>query len=89
MSAILDDSKFKIARHLLADLDSMGDGGYLIQKRIITNLCRFRKLPDENVPDRSAGLNALRNLKHLALDPKLIVIKKKKQVNLVYKKREK
>lgn len=72
-----DDSKFKIARHLLADLDSMGDGGYLIQKRIITNLCRFRKLPDENVPDRSAGLNALRNLKHLALDQKLIVIKKK------------
>ena len=71
-----DESKFKIARHILSDLDSMGDDGYLIQKRITTNLCKFRKLPDENVPDRTAGLDALHGLKRLALDQKLIVQKK-------------
>ncbi|NIM05158.1 MAG: restriction endonuclease, partial [Armatimonadetes bacterium] len=68
-----EESKFKIARHILGELDSMGDEGYRIQRRIITNLCNLRKLPDENAPDRNAAVAALQKLKQLALDQKLVV----------------
>ncbi len=70
-----EESKYKIARHLLSELDSKGSEGYQIQRRILTELCKFRKLPDENAPDRDAGLSALRALKQLALDRKLVVRK--------------
>jgi hypothetical protein len=68
-----EESKFKIARHILGELDTQGESGYLIQRRIVTELCRLRKLPDENVPDKDAGLQALRWLKQLAIDQKLFV----------------
>ena len=70
-----EDSKYKIARHLLSELDSKEEEGYQIQRRILTELCKFRKLPDENAPNPDAGLNALRTLKQLALDQKLVVRK--------------
>jgi hypothetical protein len=54
----------------LADLDTLGDEGYLIQRRIVTNLCGLRRLPDETVPDRDAGLQAIKWLKQLAVDQK-------------------
>jgi hypothetical protein len=44
-----DESKYKITRHLLSDLDSIGEEGYLIQKRILTNLCNLRSLPDAEI----------------------------------------
>ena len=69
-----DESKYKIARHLLSELDSLGDKGHTIQRRILTELSKLRNLPDENAPDRDAGLNALRKLKQLAVDHKLIVL---------------
>jgi hypothetical protein len=68
-----EESKFKIARHILAELDGMGDEGFLVQRRIVTELCKLRKVPDENVPDREAALQALRWLKQLAVDQKLYV----------------
>ena len=74
-----DESKYKIARHLLSDLDSIGEEGYLIQKRILTNLWNLRSLPDDNVPNRNAGLDALRKIKPLALDQKLIVKKERSE----------
>ncbi len=61
------EAKFKIARKLLADLEGMGDDGYILQRRLLTELCRLRNLPDLEVPDRDAGLNALRRLKEAAL----------------------
>ena len=70
-----EESKFKIARHLLAELDSMGDDGYLVQRRIVTELCKLRKLPDDNVPDRDAGLQALRRLKELGVAYNFVVKK--------------
>ena len=70
-----EDSKYKIARHLLSELDARAEEGYQIQRRILTELCKFRKLPDANAPDRDAGLNSLRALKQLALDQKLVVRK--------------
>src|SRR5712692_108612 len=72
-----DESKFKIARHVLAELDSMADEGFLIQRRIVTELCKLRKVPDENVPDRDAALQALRYLKELGLAHKFVALKEK------------
>ena len=66
------ESKFKIARQLLGDLETMGEEGFLLQKRLLTELCKLRALPDDQVPDRDAGLNALRKLKRLAQEHSLI-----------------
>lgn len=72
-----DESKYKIARHVLGDLDRLDDEGYGIQRRIVTNLCKLRKVPDDNVPDRDAALSALRWLKERALDHKLVALQAK------------
>jgi len=72
-----DESKYEIARHLLSELDAIGDEGYQIQRRIVTELAKLRKVPDDNVPDREAALNALRWLKELALNHKMIALKSK------------
>lgn len=60
------EPKFKIARQLLADLERSGDDGYLLQRRLLTELCKLRDVPDREVPDRDAGLKALRQLKEAA-----------------------
>jgi hypothetical protein len=70
-----DDKKFKIARHILGELDQLEDEGYLIQRRIVTEMCKLRKVPDDNVPDMDAAMHALRSLKELALAHKLIALK--------------
>lgn len=44
----------------------MGDEGLLLQRRLLTELCKLRDLPDKEVPDRDAGLDALRALKAAA-----------------------
>ncbi len=67
-----DQAKFVWARRLLTELGQT-EHGQLVQRRILTELCKLRNLPDENVPDRDAGLAALRQLKHLALAQKLCV----------------
>lgn len=67
------EAKFTIARRLLGDLESMGDEGLLLQRRLVTELCRLRNLPDNEVPDKDAGLHALRNLKKAAHDNHLLV----------------
>lgn len=56
-------SKYKITRHVLGDLDRMGDEGLVIQRRIATELARMRRLPDDSVPDRDAAINTLREFK--------------------------
>lgn len=68
-----EESKYKIARHILSELAAIGDEGFVIQRRIVTELCKLRQVPDENVPDRDAALNALRYLKELGVAQKLIV----------------
>jgi hypothetical protein len=66
-----EESKFKIARHLLAELDAMGNEGFVVQRRIVTELCKLRRVPDDNVPDRDGAISALRYLKELAVAQKL------------------
>jgi len=68
-----DESKFKIARHVLSDLDTMGEEGWDLQRRIITELCALRTVPDSSVTSREDALAALRSLKELALANKLAV----------------
>lgn len=64
--------KFVWARSLLNDLDEL-DNGFYIQRQILTELCKLKKLPDKDVPNPDAGLSALRTLKELALKNKLEV----------------
>jgi hypothetical protein len=60
-----DEMKFVWARKLLNDLEET-ENGRLLQRRILTELCKLRNVPPE-IPDREAGLEALRKLKHLAV----------------------
>lgn len=70
------EAKFKIARLLLSDLEQAGEEGYLLQRRLLTELCKLRGLPDSEVPDRDAGLDSLRKLKSLAIEHDLIAKEK-------------
>lgn len=76
-----DESKYKIARHILSDLDTMGDEGFLIQRRIVTELSKLRKIPDDSVTDRDAALDALKWLKQLAIEQKLAAEEEKDTAN--------
>jgi hypothetical protein len=67
-----DEAKFIWARHVLTDLGGTEDG-CLIQRRVLTELCKQRNLPDPASPDPDAGLDALRALKRLAKEKQLIV----------------
>ena len=73
------EAKFKIARQVLGDLEFLGDEGMLLQRRLLTELCKLRDLPDSEVPDRHAGLDALRSLKVKALAHDLVVNEEKKE----------
>lgn len=71
-----DEPKYVWARHVIADL-SQTEHGHDVLRRLLTELCKLRKVPDDNVPDRDAALNALRELKELALSHDLYVEEKK------------
>jgi hypothetical protein len=71
------EAKFKIGRQLLGDLEQLGDEGMLLQRRLLTELCKLRDLPDKEVPDRDAGLDALRALKAAARRHDLVVQEEK------------
>lgn len=71
------EAKFKIARQLLGDLEQMGEEGMVLQRRLLTELCKLRDLPDKEVPDRDAGLDALRALKSNAMEHDLVAQEEK------------
>lgn len=72
-----DESKYKIARHILEELENKGEEGLLMQRRIATELAKLRRVPDQNVLDMDAATAALRRLKKLAVDQRLIVKKER------------
>lgn len=39
------EPKYKIVRHILSKLDPTGEAGSLIQHKIVTELCRLRRVP--------------------------------------------
>lgn len=75
-----DLPKFVWARNLLGDLDDL-DGGDITQKKILTELCRFRNIPDKDAPNPDAGLSALRKLKELALENHIRFEEQKRDTN--------
>jgi hypothetical protein len=68
-----EGSKSVWARKLLTEL-GQSDEGRLIQRRILTDLCKLRNVPDPGVADRNAGLQALRELKEAAIALQLFAI---------------
>lgn len=82
-----DQSKYKMTRGILAALEKEGAEGWLIQKRLLTTMCNLRRLVDDNVPDKDAGLDALRNLKTLALEEDLVRREALKDVKAKQKER--
>lgn len=58
-------SKFKMARGLLAELDSRGDPGIAVQHRIVRELASIRSITDDSV-DRQAAEAALRAVREIA-----------------------
>ncbi len=73
-----DLPKFVWAKNLLNDLDQL-ENGYQLQRRIVTELCKLRSLPDKDAPNPDAGLDALRLLKQLAIENDLIVKSEKNE----------
>ena len=73
-----NEPKFVWARKLLSELNETDEGG-IIQRRILTELCKLRNLPDKDVPDQDAGLSALKKLKNIAYEHDLIAIELEKE----------
>ena len=62
-----DEAKFIIARKVLHALEQQGEEGYNIQRKLLTALCNLRKPPDPTVPDFDSAIEALRELKTVAV----------------------
>jgi restriction endonuclease Mrr len=73
--------KFVWARRVIEDL-SLNEDGLIIQRKLLTNLCKLRDLPDKAVLDRNTGLEALRELKKVALANDYIVKVQKKEESM-------
>jgi hypothetical protein len=67
-----EQAKFVWGRSVLRELGQT-ESGCQVQRRILTELCKLRDIPDKDAPDRDAGLKALLALKQLALEQKLYV----------------
>jgi len=67
-----EEAKFVWGRNVLSELEQT-ESGCQVQRRILTELCKLRDLPDKDAQDRNAGLETLRTLKRLALEQKLYV----------------
>lgn len=76
-----EQAKFVWTRNLLSDLDELPDGD-IIQRKILTELCKMRKLPDKDAVNPDAGLAALRKLKELAMANKIEFEEYKKDIQI-------
>jgi len=72
------EAKFVWARHLLTEL-AQSERGRLLQRKILTELCNLKDVPDPNVPDRNAGVDALRGLKELAVQRDMVAREERKK----------
>ncbi|KGR89362.1 restriction endonuclease [Lysinibacillus boronitolerans] len=79
-----DLPKFVWARKVLEEL-SVNENDLIIQRKLLTNLCKLRDLPDSGVLDRNAGLDSLRKLKRLAYENDYLV-KEEDNKNIIQKR---
>jgi hypothetical protein len=70
--------KFSWARHVLSKLGET-DEGKLTLRKVLTELVKLKRVPDDGVKDRESALNALRDLRETALKHQIIVKKAKDQ----------
>lgn len=68
----MHEAKFQIARHVLEELDRLGGEGYLIQRKLLTDLSRLTRLPDDTVEDLASGQLALATLRNLCFEHDLV-----------------
>jgi hypothetical protein len=61
------ESKYPMVRAILAELDSRGDQGILVQRRIVHELASIRRITDSSV-DRAAAMEAIRALREAATE---------------------
>jgi len=73
-----DLAKFVWARKVLEDLSERNDGE-MIQRKLITNFCKLKDLPDKEVLDKNVGIEALNKLKRLANESNMILEEKNTQ----------
>jgi hypothetical protein len=66
------NSKAKIARYVLDELEAKGEAGWTVQRKIIEELCRLSK-PHRDAPDQKAGTQALADLKREATAAQVLV----------------
>ncbi len=66
------NSKVKIARFVFGDLEARGEAGYVIQRKIVEELCKMTK-PHPDAPDQAAGKAALADLKREATATQVLV----------------
>jgi Restriction endonuclease len=65
-------SKARLARSVFNDLQSSGESGYAIQRKIVEELCRMSK-PHRDAPDQEAGKQSLAELKREATAAQVLV----------------
>lgn len=59
------ESKFKMVRYILADLDNAGEKGVAVQRQIVRELASIRSVTDQSV-DRKAAAAAISDLRAIA-----------------------
>lgn len=59
------ESKFKMVRYILADLDNAGEKGIAVQRQIVRELASIRSITDQSV-DRKAAAAAIAELRQIA-----------------------
>jgi acetyl esterase/lipase len=68
----LENSKAKIARFVLNDLQSLGANGQTVQRKIVEELCHMDR-PHPDAPDQERGRAALVELKRAATSLRILV----------------
>jgi hypothetical protein len=81
VSKYKDQFKFPWIKSILNELDQI-ENGLDIQRRIITELCKLRKLSDNNVQNPDTALSNLREIKRMAVEHDLYVEEEKAKTTI-------
>lgn len=73
-----EEYKFVWGKKLFSELNETDEGRIKI-KKIISGFYQLRNLPDSQVVDKDAGLSALRKLKELVVENKIVIENQKKE----------
>jgi hypothetical protein len=81
-----DESKYKIARNILGDLDGLGENGRVIKRRLVVELAGLSEpMPDA---DQTEGRRALQRLRELAMARRIVVDAEQDKIEARRKRRQ-